>query len=140
MEPADEWSVLLGVHSQDGPLEGAHVRTVAAILVPVNYSTVELGSDLALLRLASPATLGPSVQPVCLPRSSHLFAHGTSCWATGWGDVQEAGEWGADPPIPPLPLQVLAAGGALKAESSGGWPPWKLGLKGGRNPGGIWEI
>ena len=95
MEPAAEWSVVLGVHSQDGPLEGAHVRAVAAILVPDNYSGVERGADVALLRLASPARLGPAVRPVCLPRASHRFAHGTACWATGWGDVQEAGEWGA---------------------------------------------
>ncbi|ERE79035.1 polyserase-2-like protein [Cricetulus griseus] len=90
LEPAEEWSVLLGVHSQDGPMDGAHLRSVAAILVPHNYSRVELGADVALLRLASPARLSPSVQPVCLPRSSHRFAHGTACWATGWGDVQEA--------------------------------------------------
>ncbi|XP_040828879.1 polyserase-2 isoform X2 [Ochotona curzoniae] len=90
LEPAAEWAVLLGVHSQDGPLDGAHVRAVAAILVPDNYSSVELGADLALLRLASPARLGPAVRPVCLPRASHRFVHGTACWATGWGDVQEA--------------------------------------------------
>lgn len=93
MEPAAEWSVVLGVHSQDGPLDGAHVHAVAAILVPDNYSSVERGADVALLRLASPARLGPSVRPVCLPRASHRFAHGTACWATGWGDVQEEGEW-----------------------------------------------
>lgn len=92
MDPAAEWSVLLGVHSQDWPLDDAQVRAVAAILVPDNYSRVELGADLALLRLASPARLGPAVRPVCLPRSSHRFAPGTACWATGWGDVQEAGE------------------------------------------------
>lgn len=95
----EEWSVLLGVHSQDRPTDGAHVRAVAAILVHDNYSSVELGADLALLRLASPARLGPTVKPVCLPRASHRFVHGTACWATGWGDVQEAGEsggWGPE--------------------------------------------
>lgn len=92
MEPAAEWSVLLGVHSQDGTLDSVQVRAVAAILVPDNYSSVELGADLALLRLASPARLGPAVRPVCLPRASHHFAYGTACWATGWGDVQEKGE------------------------------------------------
>lgn len=97
LEPADEWSVLLGVHSQDGPLDGAHLRSVAAILVPHNYSAVELGADVALLRLASPARLSRWVRPVCLPRASHRFAHGTACWATGWGDVQEAGEWDERP-------------------------------------------
>ncbi|XP_034525969.1 polyserase-2 isoform X1 [Ailuropoda melanoleuca] len=90
LEPETEWSVLLGVHSQDGPLDGAQVRAVAAVLVPDNYSSVELGADLALLRLASPARLGPAVRPVCLPRASHRFAPGASCWATGWGDIQEA--------------------------------------------------
>nr|KAF6441981.1 serine protease 36 [Rousettus aegyptiacus] len=89
LEPAAEWSVLLGVHSQDGTLDGVQVRAVAAILVPDNYSSVELGADLALLRLASPARLGRAVRPVCLPRASHRFAYGTACWATGWGDVQE---------------------------------------------------
>ena len=62
MEPAAEWSVLLGVHSQDGPRDAAHVRAVAAIRVPDNYSGVELGADLALLRLASPARLGPAAR------------------------------------------------------------------------------
>uniref|UniRef100_G3T346 Peptidase S1 domain-containing protein n=1 Tax=Loxodonta africana TaxID=9785 RepID=G3T346_LOXAF len=90
LEPAAEWSVVLGVHSQDGPLDGAHVRAVAAIRVPDNYSNVELGDDLALLRLTTPANLGPTVRPVCLPRASHRLAHGTACWATGWGDIQEA--------------------------------------------------
>ncbi|KAB1263144.1 Polyserase-2 [Camelus dromedarius] len=89
LAPAAEWTVVLGVHSQDGPLDGAHVRAVAAILVPDNYSSVELGADVALLRLASPARLGPAVRPVCLPRASHRFAHGTACRATGWGDIQE---------------------------------------------------
>nr|XP_004671064.2 polyserase-2 isoform X1 [Jaculus jaculus] len=90
LEPAAEWSVFLGVHSHDGPLDNIQVHAVAAILVPDNYSRVELGSDLALLRLASPARLGPGVRPVCLPRASHHFAHGKTCRATGWGDVQEA--------------------------------------------------
>ncbi|KAM5197844.1 polyserase-2 isoform 3-T3 [Hipposideros larvatus] len=90
VEPPEEWSVLLGVHSQDRPTDGAHMRSVAAILVHENYSSVELGADVALLRLASPARLGPTVRPVCLPRASHRFVHGTACWATGWGDVQEA--------------------------------------------------
>ncbi|XP_044089315.1 polyserase-2 isoform X3 [Neovison vison] len=89
LEPAAEWTVLLGAHSQDGPLDGAHVRAVAAILVPDNFTRVDLGADLALLRLASPARLGPAVRPVCLPRASHRFAHGAACWATGWGDIQE---------------------------------------------------
>ncbi|XP_004615957.1 polyserase-2 isoform X1 [Sorex araneus] len=90
LEPAAEWSVVLGVHSQDGPLDGVHVRAVASILVPDSYSSVERGADVALLRLAAPAVLGAAVRPVCLPRASHRFAHGTSCWATGWGNVQEA--------------------------------------------------
>ncbi|KAM8951324.1 polyserase-2 isoform 3-T3 [Lycaon pictus] len=92
LEPAAEWSVLLGAHSQSQAAapDGAHVRAVAAILVPRDYSGVDRGADLALLRLASPARLGPAVRPVCLPRASHRFAHGTTCWATGWGDIQEA--------------------------------------------------
>lgn len=108
-------------------MDGAHLRSVAAILVPHNYSRVELGADVALLRLASPARLSPSVQPVCLPRSSHRFAHGTACWATGWGDVQEAGEWGER-----LPLQ-----GWVPERPKSWWVALRSGgLKGARDPGG----
>lgn len=99
------------MHSQDGPSDSAHLRAVAAILVPENYSSVELGADLALLRLASPARLGPAVRPVCLPRATHRFAPGTACWATGWGDVQEAGEWAELPP-------------ASRSEARGGSVPY----------------
>lgn len=79
------------MHSQDA-LDGVQVLSVASILMPANYTHVALGDDLALLRLATPAALGTSVWPVCLPRASHRFAHGASCWATGWGNVQENGE------------------------------------------------
>ncbi|XP_075384579.1 polyserase-2 isoform X2 [Tenrec ecaudatus] len=102
LEPAAKWTVVLGVHSQDGPLEGAHIRAVAAILVPENYSSVDRGDDVALLRLSAPAVLGRAVRPVCLPRASHRWPHGTPCWATGWGDVQE------DDPLPlPWMLQQV---------------------------------
>nr|KAF6283794.1 serine protease 36 [Pipistrellus kuhlii] len=90
LEPAAEWTALLGVHSQDGPLDTAQARAVAAILVPEGYRGVEGGADLALLRLAAPARPGPAARPVCLPRAGHRFAPGAACWATGWGDVQEA--------------------------------------------------
>ncbi|CAO2583456.1 Prss8, partial [Lemmus lemmus] len=81
---------------------------VAAILVPHNYSRVELGADLALLRLASPARLSPSVRPVCLPRASHRFAHGTACWATGWGDVQEAVSLQTPRPLQQLEVPLIS--------------------------------
>ncbi|XP_074063314.1 polyserase-2 [Macrotis lagotis] len=87
--PAEEFTVFLGLYTQLSLLEYGELRNVTEILVPDNYTSAEIGLDLSLLRLGQPANFSDYVQPICLPRANHHFAHGTSCWATGWGNVQE---------------------------------------------------
>uniref|UniRef100_G3VC91 Peptidase S1 domain-containing protein n=1 Tax=Sarcophilus harrisii TaxID=9305 RepID=G3VC91_SARHA len=94
--PPEQFTVAVGVHSQlslmlnSAVSAGMHqIVKVSDILVHENYSGVLHGNDIALLRLAQPVNFTEYVQPICLPRANHSFPHGASCWATGWGHVQE---------------------------------------------------
>ncbi|KAM9095157.1 polyserase-2-like [Sarcophilus harrisii] len=69
---------------------GMHqIVNVSDILIHENYTGTEHGNDIALMHLAEPVNFTEYVQPICLPRANHSFPHGASCWATGWGHVQE---------------------------------------------------
>ncbi|XP_039767211.1 polyserase-2 [Ornithorhynchus anatinus] len=95
MTQAEDWSAHLGLWSQDKQQTYEQHREVVTILIPENYTSVELGEDIALLRLATPANITDFVRTVCLPRATHRFPSGATCWATGWGDLQE------EDPLPP---------------------------------------
>ncbi|XP_074131770.1 polyserase-2-like isoform X2 [Sminthopsis crassicaudata] len=95
--PPKQYTVAVGLNSQlslkrdpdlsDGTFQ---IVKVSDILVHENYSKPALGNDIALLHLAEPLNFTDYVRPICLPRANHSFPHGASCWATGWGDVQES--------------------------------------------------
>ncbi|XP_038619314.1 polyserase-2 [Tachyglossus aculeatus] len=95
MSEAEGWSAHLGLWSQDTRRSYEQHRAVVTILIPENYTSVEFGEDIALLRLATPANITDFVRTVCLPRATHRFPSGATCWATGWGDLQE------EDPLPP---------------------------------------
>ncbi|KAM8969105.1 polyserase-2-like [Sarcophilus harrisii] len=94
--PPQQFTVAVGLNSlrslmQDPDLSDGTLQRVkvADILVHENYSKPVHGNDIALLHLAEPINFTDYVRPICLPRANHSFPHGASCWATGWGDVQE---------------------------------------------------
>ncbi|XP_050021810.1 serine protease 53 isoform X2 [Alexandromys fortis] len=74
------WSVVLGSLKQEGLSPGAEEVPVAALQLPKAYNHYSQGSDLALLQLSHPT----AHTTLCLPRSTHHFPFGASCWATGW--------------------------------------------------------
>ncbi|XP_054445158.1 LOW QUALITY PROTEIN: tryptase-like [Pteronotus mesoamericanus] len=76
--------------------------TVNRILPHPNYYTVQNGADIALLELEEPVSLSSHVQLVALPSASETFPPGTSCWVTGWGDLNNE-----EPLPPPYPLQQV---------------------------------
>ncbi|XP_006896660.1 PREDICTED: polyserase-2 [Elephantulus edwardii] len=100
--PAAHWWVILGMHSQNRLVYGTLFRKVETILVHDNYSSINFTADIALLRLDEPVSMSPIVRPICLPRATHRLVPGTSCWATGWGNVQEG-----DPLPEPWTLQEV---------------------------------
>lgn len=69
-------------------------RGVSTVIVHPDYNPSGDDSDIALLRLASPVTLGPSVGIVPLvssPAHDALVAPGVSSLVSGWGATAEGG-------------------------------------------------
>ncbi|XP_049760501.1 serine protease 53 [Elephas maximus indicus] len=71
----EEWSVGLG----DGPEE----RGLKQLILHGAYTHPEGGHDVALLLLAQPVTLGPSLRPLCLPYADHHLPDGKRGWVLG---------------------------------------------------------
>ncbi|XP_067391387.1 serine protease 53 [Emydura macquarii macquarii] len=96
------WKVVLGrLQLSGGTLPGV-TRNVSQIITHEAYKDYTKGMDIALLRLAEPVPFSRDIAPVCLPYSSHQFAFGSQCWATGWGRVKE------DVTLPhPMPLRKV---------------------------------
>ncbi|XP_029804825.1 serine protease 53 isoform X2 [Suricata suricatta] len=78
----EEWSIGLGA----GPEE----RGLKQIILHGAYTHPEGGYDVALLLLAQPVTLGPSLRPLCLPYADHYLPDGERGWVLGL-PRQEAG-------------------------------------------------
>lgn len=64
---------------------------VNRIIVHPNYYSVETGADIALLELKDAVNVSTHVHPISLPPAAETFPSGTSCWVTGWGDINNAG-------------------------------------------------
>ncbi|XP_073915766.1 serine protease 53 isoform X3 [Castor canadensis] len=71
----EEWSVGLGT----GPEE----RGLKQLILHGAYTHPEGGYDVALLLLAQPVTLGPSLRPLCLPYADHHLPDGERGWVLG---------------------------------------------------------
>lgn len=71
----EEWSVKLGA----GPEE----RSLKQLILHGAYTHPEGGYDVALLLLAQPVTLGPSLRPLCLPYADHHLPDGERGWVLG---------------------------------------------------------
>nr|P50343.1 RecName: Full=Tryptase beta-2; Short=Tryptase-2; AltName: Full=Mast cell protease 6; Short=rMCP-6; Flags: Precursor [Rattus norvegicus]BAA07486.1 mast cell tryptase precursor [Rattus norvegicus]prf//2116331A tryptase [Rattus norvegicus] len=76
--------------------------TVNRTVVHPHYYTVEDGADIALLELEIPVNVSTHIHPISLPPASETFPSGTSCWVTGWGDIDSD-----EPLLPPYPLKQV---------------------------------
>ncbi|KAM9774494.1 transmembrane protease serine 7 isoform X2 [Syngnathus typhle] len=82
------WRAHLGALMQGS---AKHVAEIQRIVPHEYYDASTLDYDMALLQLkrAWPASLGPLVQPVCLPATSQAVTAQHRCWVTGWGHRSE---------------------------------------------------
>ncbi|XP_035528100.1 suppressor of tumorigenicity 14 protein homolog [Morone saxatilis] len=88
---ASNWQTYSGMqdqYKQDGVLR----RPVKRIISHPNYNQMTFDYDIALLELSEPLEFTNTIQPICLPSSSHVFPAGMSCWVTGWGALREGGQ------------------------------------------------
>lgn len=71
----EEWSIGLGAGPEEWGLK--------QLVLHGAYTHPEGGYDVALLLLAQPVTLGPSLRPLCLPYSDHHLPDGERGWVLG---------------------------------------------------------
>ncbi|XP_041649005.1 suppressor of tumorigenicity 14 protein homolog [Cheilinus undulatus] len=67
-------------------------RSLKKIISHPDYNIMTFDYDVALLELSEPLEFTNTIQPICLPSSSHVFPAGMSCWVTGWGALREGGQ------------------------------------------------
>lgn len=84
------WQTYSGMQSQY-KYEGVERRALKKIISHPDYNTMTFDYDIALLELNEPLQFSNTIQPICLPSSSHVFPAGMSCWVTGWGALREGG-------------------------------------------------
>ncbi|XP_038590801.1 chymotrypsin-like protease CTRL-1 [Micropterus salmoides] len=63
-------------------------RTVSQIIKHPNFNQPTLNNDIALLQLSSPVNFTNYIRPVCLAANGSIFNAGTTCWVSGWGNIE----------------------------------------------------
>ncbi|XP_038565957.1 trypsin-3-like isoform X1 [Micropterus salmoides] len=81
--------VYLGRDSQELSNPNEVSRTVSKIIINPDYDAYSYNNDIALLQLSSPVTFTDYISPVCLAADGSVFNSGTTCWVTGWGNIQD---------------------------------------------------
>ncbi|XP_034025161.1 transmembrane protease serine 4a isoform X2 [Thalassophryne amazonica] len=82
------WRVVSG-QTHMSLLGGSYVDR---IIMNGDYSPATNDYDIAMMRLASPITIGEGSKPVCLPPSAFGLTPGISMVVTGWGYLEERGQ------------------------------------------------
>ncbi|XP_053112433.1 transmembrane protease serine 6 isoform X2 [Hemicordylus capensis] len=87
------WTVYLGKSFLNATSQNEVSFKVIRILQHPYFEEDSHDYDVALLQLDLPVifSASASIQPICLPASSHLFVPGLLCWITGWGAAKEGG-------------------------------------------------
>ncbi|KAL7977532.1 hypothetical protein Chor_009481 [Crotalus horridus] len=68
----ERWSVLLGSLKLTGRRGRGSKRNVSMIIPYENYTSYEMGHDIALVHLAKPVHFNRDIAPICLPYADHL--------------------------------------------------------------------
>ncbi|EOA94198.1 Chymotrypsin-like protease CTRL-1, partial [Anas platyrhynchos] len=77
--------VVLGEYDRYSGSEAVQVKTVTKAVTHPNWDSYNLNNDITLLKLSSPAQLGPRVAPVCLAPANLALPSDLQCVTTGWG-------------------------------------------------------
>ncbi|XP_078584851.1 chymotrypsinogen B-like [Branchiostoma floridae x Branchiostoma japonicum] len=83
--------VVLGEHDLSSASESVQVASIVGALPHPNYNPQTVENNIMLIKLASPANLGRTVDVACLPRAGSGYPDGMMCWSTGWGFTSENG-------------------------------------------------
>jgi len=97
ISPVGSLDVVAGIYNLDTPAAGYQRRDVIQIIRHPSWSEVTYDSDLALLKLNSPVTIGGSgeTKTAVIPLVPALIGDltGVNAWVTGWGNTESIPEW-----------------------------------------------
>uniref|UniRef100_A0A4W5N253 Plasminogen n=1 Tax=Hucho hucho TaxID=62062 RepID=A0A4W5N253_9TELE len=79
------YMVVLGTHTDGANEPSKQQRNLEKLILGPG------GTDIALLKLESPAIINDYVLPACLPEKDYVVPPGTECYVTGWGETQGTG-------------------------------------------------
>ncbi|NXU51928.1 CTRL protease, partial [Turnix velox] len=79
--------VVLGEYDLTSNSESVQVKTVSRAITNPNWNSNTLNNDITLLKLSTPAQLGPRVSPVCLAPANLALPTNLQVVTTGWGRV-----------------------------------------------------
>ncbi|XP_043842248.1 chymotrypsinogen 2-like [Dromiciops gliroides] len=68
--------------------DNVQVLNIAQVFKNKKFNMLTVSNDIALLKLATPATFQETVSSVCLPSATDDFPAGTTCVTTGWGKTK----------------------------------------------------
>ncbi|XP_012868307.1 PREDICTED: chymotrypsinogen B [Dipodomys ordii] len=80
--------VVAGEFDQGSDQEDIQVLKIAKVFKNPKFNFFTIQSDIALLKLATPARFSSTVSAVCLPSEDEDFPAGTQCVTTGWGKTK----------------------------------------------------
>uniref|UniRef100_A0A671UH78 pancreatic elastase n=1 Tax=Sparus aurata TaxID=8175 RepID=A0A671UH78_SPAAU len=86
-----DYRVVLGEHDLSIASGNEQIIGVSQVHIHPQWKKLADGYDIALLRLASDATLNSHVQLGSLPPSGQILPHNNLCYVTGWGLTSTGG-------------------------------------------------
>ncbi|XP_051870429.1 uncharacterized protein LOC127569668 [Pristis pectinata] len=86
------WTAYLGLQLMNRMNSRIVTRSINRIVTHPKYDEFTSDYDIALLELKTPVFFSDSIQPVCLPATTHIFSTTANCYVTGWGVLGEDGE------------------------------------------------
>lgn len=149
--------IVAGIYNLSSPAAGYQRRDISQIIVHSGYNYQTYNNDIALLRLATPVTLGGSgettVATIPLVSASIGDLTGAAAWVTGWGYTESSPAWPSqlyevDVPVIDNTTCNTAYGGDITANMmcaglAGGGKDSCQGDSGGPiviNNGGQWQL
>ncbi|NXN27413.1 CTRL protease, partial [Nycticryphes semicollaris] len=84
--------VVLGEYDLTSNSEYLQVKSVSRAITYPYWDPNTFHNDITLLRLSSPAQLGPRVSPVCLAPANLALPSNLQCVTTGWGRISTASQ------------------------------------------------
>ncbi|CAB1340302.1 unnamed protein product [Coregonus sp. 'balchen'] len=79
------YKVFLGTHTERANEVSKQERNLQKLILGPDRT------DIALLKLETPALINDKVLPACLPEKDYVVPPGTECYVTGWGETQGTG-------------------------------------------------